>query len=96
MHTSEPIIDRLRRQVAGQTVELDAGEVLRLALDGSPSDCVAVAGVSQTRVVQRALQLVVDVEIAAQHPELARRILDRVERQRMKRRSSSVRNEGAA
>lgn len=59
--------------------------ILRLAMEGSRVECVELAGMPRHMVVQRALRLATDPEVAMAHPELVQRISERAERQRAAR-----------
>lgn len=53
------------------------GTILRLALEGSPSECHEHAGMPRYRVIQDALRLAADPAVALAHPVLVRRVQDR-------------------
>lgn len=67
----------------------DAGVLLRLALHGTETDCVAETGWSQDRVVQAAIVAAHDNKVAAAWPDEAAAVRARVARQ------SAARREGA-
>ena len=63
----------------------DPALILRLALDGSKQDCMQHLGMTRTRVIQHAITLASDPEIALQHPGLVQRIQQRIEHGRQRR-----------
>lgn len=59
--------------------------LLHLALDGSDQSYMAAVGRPRHLVIQQALRLADDPEVALEHPELVRRVNERVARQKAAR-----------
>lgn len=64
---------------------IEPATLLRLALDGDTQTCMAEVGVPRHLVIQQALRLADDPAVVLEHPELTRRVRERVSRQRRKR-----------
>lgn len=71
------------KSYAGNGIE--PATLLRLALDGDAQTCMAEVGVPRHLVIQQALHLADDPAVALEHPELVRRVRERVSRQRQAR-----------
>lgn len=89
MRDREPARTLTARTAPASTPE--AGVLLQLALDGSDIDCVAATGWSRAQVIQAAIRVAHDPEVAALHPAEAARVVARVRRQTMARREAARR-----
>lgn len=93
MHISEPTTDFVRRSIARDlsTRVADAELLLRLALEGSPSQCITQAGMTRHEVIQCALALADEIDVVLAYPELAERVNERADRVRSRRRLQMAR-----